>query len=69
LSLKYIAYGTGGQLLGAKYLAVRTRVLGRAALSAASTRKALAKGDKGIQKIAAEFGVGSGAVQRIKAAT
>jgi len=29
-------------------------------------RKALAKGDKGILKIAAEFGVGSGTVQRIK---
>jgi hypothetical protein len=27
----------------------------------------LAKGDKGILKIAAEFGVGSGTVQRIKA--
>ena len=31
-------------------------------------RKALAKGDKGILKIAAEFGIGSGTVQRIKAA-
>jgi len=31
------------------------------------SRKALAKGDKGILKIAAEFGVGSGTVQRIKA--
>ena len=30
--------------------------------------KAMAKGDKGILKIAAEFGVGSGTVQRIKAA-
>jgi DNA invertase Pin-like site-specific DNA recombinase len=34
----------------------------------ASIRKALAKGDKGILNIAAEFGVGSGTVQRIKAA-
>jgi DNA invertase Pin-like site-specific DNA recombinase len=33
----------------------------------ASIRKALAKGDKGILKIAAEFGIGSGTVQRIKA--
>ena len=30
-------------------------------------RKALAKGDKGILKIASEFSVGSGTVQRIKA--
>ena len=30
-------------------------------------RKALAKGDKGILKIASELGVGSGTVQRIKA--
>jgi DNA invertase Pin-like site-specific DNA recombinase len=30
-------------------------------------REALAKGDKGILKIAAEYGVGSGTVQRIKA--
>jgi DNA invertase Pin-like site-specific DNA recombinase len=30
-------------------------------------REALAKGDKGMLKIAAEFGVGSGTVQRIKA--
>ena len=34
----------------------------------ANIRKALAKGDKGILKIAAQFGVGSGTVQRIKAA-
>ena len=32
-----------------------------------SIRRVLAKGDKGILKIAAEFGVGSGTVQRIKA--
>ena len=46
-------------------------VLGRPRIDAsteASIRKALAKGDKGILKIAAEFGVGSGTVQRIKAA-
>ena len=46
-------------------------VLGRPRIDAgteASIRKALSKGDKGILKIAAEFGVGSGAVQRIKAA-
>jgi hypothetical protein len=34
----------------------------------ADIRAALAKGDKGMLRIAAEFGVGSGAVQRIKAA-
>ena len=33
-----------------------------------SIRKALAAGDKGMLKIAAQFGVGSGTVQRIKAA-
>jgi len=38
-----------------------------AASTEASIRKALAKGDRGILKIAAEFGVGSGTVQRIKA--
>jgi len=32
-----------------------------------SIRKALTNGDKGILKVAAEFGVGSGTVQRIKA--
>ena len=45
-------------------------VLGRpkiAASTEASIRKALAKGDRGILKIASEFGVGSGTVQRIKA--
>ena len=45
-------------------------VLGRpkiAASTEASIRRALAKGDKGILKIAAEFRVGSGTVQRIKA--
>ena len=38
-----------------------------AASTEASIRKALAKGDRGILKIAAEFRVGSGTVQRIKA--
>jgi hypothetical protein len=33
----------------------------------AAVRKALALGNKGILKIAAELGVGSGTVQRIKA--
>ena len=45
--------------------------LGRPAIDAAkekAIRKALAKGDKGMLKIAAELGVGSGTVQRIKAA-
>ena len=45
-------------------------VLGRPRIDAsteAGIRRALAKGDKGILKIAAEFGVGSGTVQRIKA--
>jgi hypothetical protein len=31
-------------------------------------REALAKGDRGILKIAADLGVGSGTVQRVKAA-
>jgi DNA invertase Pin-like site-specific DNA recombinase len=46
------------------------KVLGRPRIDAgteADIRAALAKGDKGILKIAAEFGVGSGTVQRIKA--
>jgi hypothetical protein len=30
-------------------------------------RKALARGDKGIRRIAVEFGVGTGTVQRVKA--
>lgn len=33
----------------------------------AAIRKAIAKGDRGKHKIAAEFGVGSGTVARIKA--
>jgi len=47
------------------------KILGRPRIDPgieASIRKALAKGDKGILRIAAEFGVGSGTVQRIKAA-
>src|SRR5262252_3919530 len=46
------------------------KVMGRPRIDGgteASIRRALAKGDKGILKIAAEFGVGSGTVQRIKA--
>ena len=57
--------------LGSSVLRANGKTLGRpkiAASTEASIRKALAKGDKGILKIAAEFGVGSGTVQRIKAA-
>jgi DNA invertase Pin-like site-specific DNA recombinase len=46
------------------------KVLGRPRIDSgteADIRAALVKGDKGILKIAAEFGVGSGTVQRIKA--
>lgn len=46
------------------------KTLGRPRIAGAeenSIRRALAKGDKGIRKIAAEFGVGVGTVQRIKA--
>src|SRR5215468_5703293 len=46
------------------------KILGRPRIDPgieASIRKALAKGDRGILRIAAEFGVGSGTVQRIKA--
>ena len=56
---------------GLKRARANGKTLGRpkiAASTEASIRKALAKGDKGILKIAAEFGVGSGTVQRIKAA-
>jgi DNA invertase Pin-like site-specific DNA recombinase len=38
------------------------------AATEAAIRKALAKDDKGIRRIAAEFGVGTGTVPRIKAA-
>ena len=56
---------------GLKRARAAGKVLGRPRIDAsieANIRKALAKGDKGILKIAAEFGVGSGTVQRIKAA-
>lgn len=56
---------------GLKRARAKGKTLGRPRIAAgteASIRKALAKGDKGILKIAAEFGVGSGTVQRIKAA-
>jgi DNA invertase Pin-like site-specific DNA recombinase len=46
------------------------KTLGRPKIAAnteASIKKALAKGDRGMLKVAAEFGVGSGTVQRIKA--
>ena len=55
---------------GLKRARANGKTLGRpkiAASTEASIRKALAKGDKGILKIAAELGVGSGTVQRIKA--
>lgn len=45
------------------------KTLGRPRIAGAeenSIRRALAKGDKGIRKIATEFGVGVGTVQRIK---
>ena len=47
------------------------KVLGRpriAGAEEASIRRALTKGDQGIKKIAAQFGVGVGTVQRIKGA-
>jgi DNA invertase Pin-like site-specific DNA recombinase len=56
---------------GLKRACASGKTLGRSKIAAgteASIRKALAKGDRGILKIAAEFGVGSGTVQRIKAA-
>ena len=55
---------------GLKRARAAGRILGRpriAASTEASIRRALAKGDRGILKIASEFGVGSGTVQRIKA--
>ena len=55
---------------GLKRARAAGQVLGRPRIDAsteASIRKALAKGDRGILKIASEFGVGSGTVQRIKA--
>jgi DNA invertase Pin-like site-specific DNA recombinase len=56
---------------GLKRARAAGKMLGRPKIDAnieASIRKALAKGAKGILRIAAEFGVGSGTVQRIKAA-
>ena len=55
---------------GLKRARANGKTLGRpkiAASTEASIRKALAKGDKGMLRIAAEFGVGSGTVQRVKA--
>ena len=55
---------------GLKRARANGTTLGRpkiAASTEASIRKALAKGDRGILKIAAGFRVGSGTVQRIKA--
>ena len=55
---------------GLKRARAAGQVLGRPRIDAStemSIRKALAKGDRGILRIAAEFGVGSGTVQRIKA--
>jgi DNA invertase Pin-like site-specific DNA recombinase len=55
---------------GLKRARVNGKTLGRpkiAASTEASITKALAKEDRGILKIAAEFGVGSVTVQRIKA--
>ena len=55
---------------GLKRARANGKTLGRpriAASTEASIRKALAKGDRGILKIAAGFRVGSGTVQRIKA--
>jgi len=55
---------------GLKRARANGKTLGRpkiAASTEASIRKALARADRGMLKIAAEFGVGSGTVQRIKA--
>jgi DNA invertase Pin-like site-specific DNA recombinase len=55
---------------GLKRARAAGKILGRPRIDVgteASIRRALVKGDKGILKIAAEFGVGSGTVQRIKA--
>jgi DNA invertase Pin-like site-specific DNA recombinase len=55
---------------GLKRAKASGKILGRPRIDAgveANIRTALAKGNKGILKIAAEFGVGSGTVQRIKA--
>ena len=55
---------------GLKRARAAGKTLGRPRTDAkteASIKRALSKGDKGILKIAAEFGVGSGTVQRIRA--
>ena len=55
---------------GLKRARANGKTLGRPKIdpgTEAGIKKALAKGDKGILKIAAEFRVGSGTVQRIKA--
>ena len=55
---------------GLKRALANGKTLGRPKIAAnteASIRKALATRDRGILKIASEFGVGSGTVQRIKA--
>ena len=55
---------------GLKRAKAAGKLLGRPKIDAgteAKIKKALAKGDKGILKIAKELGVGSGTVQRIKA--
>ena len=60
----------GARSRGLKRARANGKILGRPKIAASterSIRKALAKGDKGILKVAAEFGVGSGTVQRIKA--
>ena len=49
----------------------RSQTLGRPRIDARMEqriRAALAKGDRGILRIAADLGVGSGTVQRVKAA-
>jgi DNA invertase Pin-like site-specific DNA recombinase len=55
---------------GLKRAKTASKVLGHPRIDPgieASIRTALANGGKGILKIAAEFGVGSGTMQRIKA--
>src|SRR5215510_3887420 len=55
---------------GLKRARAKGKTLGRPKIdpsTEAKIKKALAKGDKGLLKVAAEFGVGSGTVQRIKA--
>jgi DNA invertase Pin-like site-specific DNA recombinase len=55
---------------GLKRARAAGKILDRPRINAgteADIRTALAKGDKGVLKIAAEIGVGSGTVQRIRA--